>query len=394
MKNRRVALIYDAKLPYSVKVMEGVAAYLHANGYCWSIFIEENALHDQRLPELRTWKGDGIIADFDGPKVARQILRSGIAAVGFGSGFGWYKPSSRIPYFYSDNQAVARLVADHLLERGFRHFAYYGYRKGPITGFSAARAEAFERRVRLAGCRLRVHLGPYTDHRRWESLQQQLRDWLESLPKPIGLMAANDKAARHVLEACRASGIRVPEEIAVVGVDNDEMLCQLCNPPLSSVEQGARRLGYQAASLLERMMSGRRRSARRGYVVPPEGIVVRRSSEVIAVDDPGVRAALRFIRERACRPMGVADVAAAVGWSRSKLERHFQRVLRRTIHDEIRRVRLQEVRRLVGSTDEPLKNIAAQCGFRTVQHMTGVFRQFVGVTPAVYRTRARDLKVL
>lgn len=393
MKSRRVALIYDAKLPYDVKVIEGVAAYLHANGHCWNIFIEENALQDQRLPELGGWEGSGIIADFDDAKVARQVLRSGIPAVGFGSGFGWYNPSGRIPYFYSDNEEVACLAVEHLLERGFRHFAYYGYRKGPITGFSAARAEAFARRVRLAGGRLWTHLGPYADHRRWMLLQRQLRSWLESLPKPVGLMAANDKAARHVLEACRASGIRVPEEMAVVGVDNDEMLCRLCDPPLSSVEQGARRIGYQAAKLLEYIMSGRACSRQR-HVVPPEGVVVRRSSEVIAVEDPNVRAALTFIREHARHAIKVVDVAAAAAASRSKLERDFQRVLRRTIHDEIRRARLEEVRRLVTTTRQPLKQIAAQSGFRTVQHMTEVFRRFVGVTPAAYRVQVQEPRPL
>ncbi len=186
---------------------------------------------------MSTWHGDGIIANFDHPRVVSQISASGIAVVAFGSGFGWYDPDSSIPYFYSDNRAVVKLAAEHLYHRGFRRFAYYGYRWGPTCGFSTQRADAFERFVGAVGCPLSVHEGPYEDHRKWEPLQQQLRSWLEGLPKPVGLMAVNDKAARQVLEACRVSGLRVPDEIAVVGVDNDEMLCQLSNPPLSSVEQ-------------------------------------------------------------------------------------------------------------------------------------------------------------
>jgi len=381
---RRVALIYDAKLPYDVKVMSGVAAYLQRNASPWNIFIEERALDRQRLPELRTWRGDGILADLDDPRVADQVLAAGIPTVAFGSGFGWHCPGSGIPYFYSDNRAVGRMVADHLLQRGFRQFAYYGYRAGPITGFSAVRAATFAQRVRAAGYPLWMHEGPYDDYRRWEPLQRQLCRWLETLPTPIGLMAANDKAARHVLDACRASQLRVPEQVAVVGVDNDEMVCQLSHPPLSSVEQGARRIGLQAAALLDRMMSGRR-PRRRRFVVPPEGVVVRRSSEMLAVDDEHVAAALALIRDRACAGLKVQEVPAAVALSRSQLDRRFKAVVGRTLHDEIRRVRLEQAQRLLADTSLPLKQVAGRCGLRTVQHLTELFRQFLGVTPGAYR---------
>jgi len=382
--SRRVALIYDAKLPYDVKVMSGVAAYLQRSESPWNIYIEERALNRQRLPELNTWRGDGILADLDDPRVAAQVLASGIPTVAFGSGFGWYTPASGIPYFYSDNRVVGRLVADHLLERGFRQFAYYGYREGPITGFSTVRCEAFAERVREAGYATLLHLGPYDNHRKWEPLQRQLRDWLKSLPTPIGLMAANDKAARHVLEACRDCELRVPEQIAVVGVDNDEMLCQLSHPPLSSVEQGARRIGLKAAALLEQMMAGRS-PRRRKYVVPPEGVVVRRSSEILAIDDENIAAVLTLIQNRACEGLKVQEVAPAVALSRSQLDRRFKAVVGRTLHDEIRRVRLDRAQRLLAETSLPLKQIALRCGFRTVQHLTESFRQFLNVTPAAYR---------
>jgi LacI family transcriptional regulator len=386
-KSRRVALIYDATLPYDVKVMSGVAAYLQ-QGSPWNIYIEETALHEQRLPGLSTWRGDGILADLDDPRVAAQVLTSGIPAVAFGSGYGWYDPASGIPYFYSDNRAIADLAADHLLQRGFRQFAYYGYAKGPITGFSAEREAAFRERVKAVGARLCTHWGPYQGHRQWESLQRRLREWLESLPKPIGLLAANDKAARQVLEACRGEGIAVPEEIAVVGVDNDEMLCQLSHPPLSSVEHGARQLGYQAAALLDRLMSGRH-PRRRKYVIPPEGVIARRSSEILAVDDADVAAALSFIREHAREAIQVAEVVAATSVSRSKLERDFLAVTGRTINEEIGRVRVEHARHLISMTRLPLKQIAGMCGYRAVQRMTEAFARRLGTTPAALRNRCQ-----
>jgi len=197
-------------------------------------------------------------------------------------------------------------------------------------------------------------------------------------------MAANDKAARHVLEACQAGGIRVPEDIAVVGVDNDEMLCRLSTPPLSSVEQGAQRIGFQAATLLDRMMSGRG-VRRRKHVIPPEGLVLRRSSDIIAVEDEDVAAALKLIQAQACDGIKVQDVARAAAVSRSQLDRRFKKLLGRTIHDEIRRIRIEQARRLLAETSLPLKQVALRCGFRTVQHLTELFHQFVGTTPAIYR---------
>ena len=386
---RHVAILYDAKLPYDVKVMSGVAAYLQKGANVWSIYIEERSLDRQRLPELNSWHGDGIIADFDDPRVAAQIQASGIPAVAFGSGYGWHDPASGIPYFYSDQHAIARLVADHLLQRGFRELAFYGYREGHITGFSAERAEAFRQRVHEAGGRVWLHTGPYHGQRKWGSLQRRLADWLESLPKPVGLRAANDKAARQVLDACRAGGIRVPEDIAVVGVDNDEMICRLSTPPLSSVEQGAQRIGFQAAALLDRMMSGQR-PRRLKYVVPPEGLIVRRSSDVIAVEDEDIAAVLALIRARACDGIKVHDVARAAAISRSQLDRRFKTLLGRTIHDEIRRVRLEQAQRLLAETSLSLKQVAVRCGFKTVQHLAELFRNFVGVTPGTYR-RERGL---
>jgi LacI family transcriptional regulator len=387
-KSRRVALIYDAKLPYDVKVMSGVAAYIQRTAD-WNVYIEENALSQQRLPELNTWHGDGIIADLDDARVADQVATSRIPTVAFGSGYGWYDPASGIPYFYSDNRAVAQLAADHLHDRGFRQFAYYGYHKGRVSEFSAERAAAFGDCVRATGCPLQVFLGPYEDHRKWDALQRRLGLWLQSLPKPIGLMAANDKAARQVLDACRNNGIRVPEEIAVVSVDNDEMLCQLSTPPLTSIEQGASRIGFQAAALLDRMMAGWK-PRRQRYMIPPEGIVVRRSSDVIAVDDEDIAAALALIQRRACEGIKVQDVADAVALSRSQLDRRFKTVVGRTIHDEIRRVRLNHAKQLLAEPSLTLKQIAIRCGFPSVQHMTEVFRQFEDVTPGAYR-RQRTL---
>ena len=383
---RHVALIYDARLAYDLKVMAGVAAYMQENAN-YSVYIEENALKDQRLPDLKTWGGDGIIADFDHPAVARAVTRSRLPVVGFGSGYGWYVRGSSIPYFFSNNTMIARMAAEHLLTRGFRHFAYVGYARTRINAWSEEREVAFARAVGARGFSCAKYLHHYETSLQWASAQRSLAKWLRSLPMPLGVFAANDAQARNVLEACRACGFRVPDNVAVIGVDNDELLCQLISPPLSSVEQGARRLGYEAAALLDQLMCGKK-PRRRRFVIDPTGIVTRQSTDTLAVEDAAVSKAMAFIQEHAFEGIKVPDVVKTVAVSRSGLETRFVKAFGYTVHAAIRRVQLERVRRLIATTNLPLKQVAANTGFRSVQHMTTLFGKTFHQSPARYRGTA------
>jgi LacI family transcriptional regulator len=382
---RHIAVIVDAARPYDRKIIRGVAAYGKEAGN-WSLYVEEDPL--EKLPDLRTWRGQGIIANFDDRKVAAAVRGLRVPVVGVGGGYGWYDPATRIPYFLVDNQAIARLAAEHLLESGFRRLAYCGYPRTRINRWSEERAKAFQERAGQAGCPCSVYTGRYETARQWRSLQRGLTAWLRSLEKPLGLMACNDVRARHVLEACRTLGLRVPDDVAVIGVDNDEMICDLTDPPLSSVEQGATPMGYQAAALLDRLMSGKAATPLR-FVVKPEGVVARRSTDTLAIDDPEMAQAVRFIRNHARERIRIDDVVKAVGVSRSTVERRFKAVMGRTIHAEIERVRLEHAKQLIATTDLPLKRVATQVGFKYVQYLTKLFRERLGQTPAEYRKQAR-----
>lgn len=387
---RRVALIYDARLAYDLKVMMGVATYLQERAH-YSVYIEENALKDQRLPDLRSWEGDGIIADFDDPAVARLVVQSRLPAVGFGGGYGWYVEGSSIPYFYTNNKAIATLAADHLLDRGFKYFAYCGYPRSPINGWAEERQEAFANHIAKRGFPCAVFEGQHKSTRQWAAVQRSLGNWLRKLPKPVGVMSANDNRGRQVLEACRAFELKVPAEVAVIGVDNDELLCKLSSPPLSSVEQGARKLGYAAGALLDEIMESRR-PRQRHFVIDPTGVVTRHSTDVLAIEDPKVAQAMAFIREHACDRIKVPHVVGAVAISRSGLETRFTSALGYTIRTAIRRTQLERARRLVFDTEMPLKQVAAETGFKSVQHMTTIFAEAFGKTPAKYRQAAAPAK--
>ena len=387
-----VAVILDAARPYDRLIIGGVAEYVREGTRPdgrprWSLYVEEDPL--QKLPDLARWQGRGIIANFDDRRVARAIRGLGLPIVGVGGGYGWYEPDSGIPYIYTDNDAIGRLGAEHLLACGFAQLAFYGYPRTATSGWSEERAAAFAATCGRAGRPCAVFTGRHGTARRWEELQRELTGWIERLPKPVGLMACNDVRARHVLEACRTLGLRVPHDVAVLGVDNDEMICGLTDPPLSSVDQSARRIGYEAAVLLDRLMEASPADVPRRIVVPPSGVIARSSTDTMATTEEIVVRTLERLRENPWRKPDIDDLAAEACVSRSTLETRFKAVVGRSIHEEFVRLRLAGLRRLVVDTELPLKAIAVRTGFPSVQYMTTFLHRHTGLTPARLRMMER-----
>jgi len=295
---------------------------------------------------------------------------------------GTYQTCSELS---SDSEQAAELAAEHLLDRGFHHYAFVGV---PGRIWSQRRKEPFVERIRSAGFEPHVYPGPRRKRDwHWAREQALLEDWLRQLPKPIGLMACNDDRGREVMEACRGAGVQVPEEAAVVGVDNDELLCELADPPLSSVALNAELGGFEAAKLLAGLMSGRIRKPRR-IVAPALHVVTRRSTDVTAIDDPDVASTLRFIYENAVGSLKIDDLAARLAISRRSLEIRFERQVGRTMHEEIRRVRLERATRLLLETDLAIDRVAEASGFNTPSYLAQIFKKHKGLTPAQFRRRS------
>ena len=387
LSTRHIAVIIDAARPYDRKIIGGVAAYTQEVGN-WGLYVEEDPL--EKLPDLRTWHGDGIIANLDDRRVAKAVYGLEVPLVGVGGGYGWYDPASRIPYVATDNPKIARLAVEHFLERGYRRLAFCGYPRTRINRWSEERGKAFRALAREHGCPCAVYIGRRETTRRWQSLQREMMDWLRRLEKPVAVLGCNDSRARHVLEACRGLRLRIPEDVAVLGVDNDEMICELASPPLSSIEQGARRIGYQAAAILDKLIGGKKPAELRS-VVEPEGIATRRSSDSLAIADPDISTAVHFIRNHAIEGIGVDDVAAAAGMSRSSMTRRFKDVMGCSILAEIDRVRMRHAQKLLATTDLPLKRVAALSGFRYLPYFSRWFQQLTGQTPHEFR-RNSELK--
>jgi LacI family transcriptional regulator len=343
--------------------------------------LEPRSLEEVVPGWLASWGGQGIIARVQNLQIARAVLAAGIPVVDV---LGVVKIPG-LPLVHTDDSRISALAAEHLLERGFRHFAFFG-----LAGenWSQHRRDAFEHIVRPHARSWTVYETPREVHhtKQWEVYADDLAAWVAALPKPAGLMLCSDQVGAAVLEACRRAGVEVPDQVAVIGVDDDEPLCEVAEPGLSSVWPDHDRVGYEAAALLDRLMRGGDPPAE-PQRVPPRGVVTRRSSDVLALDDREAAAAVRLIREHACDPEGLTidEVAAEVAVSRSVLQRRFKAATGRTLHEEMLRVRVGRAKELLSETDLPIATIAERLGFKHQEYMGAVFRKRLGVTPAHYR---------
>ncbi len=385
---RKVAVILELGQNFDRGILHGIAAYI-SETQTWSVYAEEE--RRERIPNLRGWDGDGLIVNFDDRAAAEAVKHTRKPVVAVGGGLGWYDPASGIPYVETDDLTIGKLAAEHLMQRGLRHFAFCGYRPNRLNVWLPRRAQAFSQRLAEAGFKCDVFLGRHTSARYWESMQRELTTWLRRLPTPVGVMGCYDWRARHVLEACRTIGLRVPDDVAIIGVDND-LLCEVSDPPLSSVEQGRFQIGYTAASLLDKMMSGHKPDHLR-VSIAPVGVASRQSTDLLAVADHDIAAALQMIREQACRGLHADLVAEHVGLSRSTLDNHLKECIGRTADQEIRRVRLSRATELLAKSELPLKKIAREAGYANQQYLAGVMRKEMNTTPAQYRQahRAKSL---
>ena len=386
-KRPRVALLVESSRAYGRGILAGVAKFVREHD-SWSIFFQDLNLCDDTPDWLKNWRGEGIISRLENRDIVDVIRRLKIPAVYLRR----VSPEVKAPSILTDNAAVSRLCFEHLKERGFRHFAFCGFNG---ADYSDERRDSFIEQVARAGFPWHVYAETdppaQADTAQYEGLGQndgaQMAGWIKKLPRPIGVMACNDMRGRQVLDACRAIGVPSPEEIAVIGADNDDVLCNLSDPPLSSVVPDTARIGYEAAVLLAQMMAGKKiRPAE--ILIEPADIVVRRSTDVLAMDDRQIAAASRFICEHACEGIDVNDVLRAVPMSRSTMDRRFMKILGRSPKDEILRVRLNRVKQLLTETDFPLSLIAEKVGMEHVEHLSRIFKNRTGMAPSEFRARA------
>ncbi|MEM0927322.1 MAG: DNA-binding transcriptional regulator [Planctomycetota bacterium] len=386
---QKVALLVETSRSYGRDLLRGIAHFARTQ-INWSLLHQEMTI-DVMLPEwMRDSSVDGVIARVDS-RIIQPIRELGVPCVDVRCS----EKFDGIPQVETDDRKVAVLAFDHLWDRGFRRFAFCGFQS---AHYSDARLKHFRELVAKAGSKLSVY---ETLGRRDPSLPgleatravdtEGISAWLMSLEPPTGIFVCNDIRGQQVLNACRGLGFLVPDELAVIGVDDDDAICPLSDPPLSSVRPDAEQVGYRAAQLLHGMISGDQRfgesMSESVEYIPPRGVAERMSTQVVAVEDRELARVCRFIREHACDGINVKDVADFTSLSRRQLERRFRIELNRTPHQEITAAQVAKVKQLLLETRMTLEQIALLTGYRHTESLSAVFRREVGESPGEYRKK-------
>jgi LacI family transcriptional regulator, galactose operon repressor len=369
-----IGLLIESSRASGRALLCGIAKCAHHHGPC-SFYWEPGGL-EKAWPKLKALNLDGIILrDVD---KLEEVLALGIPAVVIGHN------KTEVPGLVNvvtDSSAIGQTGAKHLLQCGFKHFAYCGYTGAP---WSDLRLKYFGRHIRKARFGVHVYADLIPTANVWHKKRHKMAAWLICLPKPVGLMACNDDCGQQVIEACKLANLAVPDAVGVLGVDNDEVVCGLSDPPMSSVAINFERAGYEAALVLFRLLRGARRVPLK-INVHATHVIARRSTDVMAVSDPHVTKALQFIRDHARENVAVMDVASAAALSRRALEIKFRREIGCSIHEHIRGVRTDQIVRLLVETELPVAQIAESLGFSDIQHFARYFRADKHISPLAYR---------
>jgi LacI family transcriptional regulator len=379
----RVALLIETSNAYGRGLLAGIAEYVQAHGP-WSIYLPEIGRSETTTARLRGWRGDGVLVRAEDRTAARATSACASAVVDLSA--AGLLPHA--PAVHSDVRAEAKLGFEHLWERGFRHLGFCG-----VSDYRWVRwqQEQFHQLATDAGADISSYVEPLrlTQARGWAADRSALARWLRLLPKPVGIFACYDLRGQQVLDACRAIGLRIPDDVAVVGVDDDAVRCSLSDPPLSSVAPDTRRIGYRAAELLGKMMAGHRVGTRMELIAPLR-VTARRSTDALAIADAEVSTALRYIRDHSTQAINVEEILERLALSRRSFESRFVRLVGRTPHAEILRCRVERAKELLSSTELPIKAIAARIGIATPEYFCVLFRRATGIPPTAYRANKGD----
>jgi LacI family transcriptional regulator len=373
----KVILEFDVSRAAGRNLLKGIINYSRLHGswkfYRTPPFYIENSSGAKTLAHLKEIGADGIIT-----QGAVEVAALGIPAI-------CIDIRIKIPgqsTITGDNVASANMAAAHLLERGLRNFAFCGYNG---IDWSDERSKNFVKYLKNKGFDVKQYQQPSSARQRlWTNEREILAQWLKTIAKPVGIMACNDDRAAQVAEACKLADIRVPDEIAIIGVDNDELLCELCDPPLSSVVFNFERAGFEAAELLDKMMRNKKINPET-ILVKATHVATRHSTDILAVKDRHVADGIRFIQNNARNMIQVDQVAFSVALTRRVLEKKFRSELGRSIHEEIVRIRMEFVARMLLESNMSIANIATAFGYSEINNLARCFRKVKGMNPLTFR---------
>lgn len=377
---QRIALLIGQNFAFCRGVLLGIHAY-SVDRPSW-VFRDAEP-EAGVVNSLQEWQPDGIIVHLYDKALLASLRRLKTPIVSITNTLA----DAHFPVVITDDRSIGRMAATHFLDRGFTRFGYLG---SDWTGFSQLREAGFRDQIQAAGYRLSTCYAEFLPRppveASWTNIDQIVLDWITHLEKPTAIFASNDLPARQLTDLCRQAGYRVPDDLAILGTDNDKLECLLSRPPLSSVHTPREKIGYEAAKLLDQIMHGATPPVQ-PILIPPTKIVTRQSTDIVAIDDPDVSAAVAYIRDHVAERLRVSTVTEAISLSRRKLERKFKKLLGRTVLEEIQNARIERAKRLLLETDFLMGAVAKRSGFGTSGRMTIVFSKKTGMTPTEFRRR-------
>lgn len=378
---RSVALLVETSNEYARGILRGVLRYQQEHER-WTIDLPEQHRGADPPMWIRRYQGHGIIARIETGAIARAVRAAKLPTVDVSAA----RHLPGVPWVETDDSAIAKLAVEHLLAKGLNHLAFCGEL---AFNWAKWRRDAFVYEANRLGVDVSVFdVGDESTGTTWPRERRRLMRWLAKLSEPCGLMVAYDSLARRVIDLCGQISRSVPDSVAILGVDDDPLLCQLATPPLSSVIPDAEGAGYAAAERLEAMMSGQSVKAS-GTLLPPLGIATRQSTDTLAIDDPDVAKAARFILTNACDGIQVANVIRQTRLTRRVLETRFKSSLGKTPHELITSTRIARAERLLRETNFTLDRIANRCGLEYAEYLNVLFRKHRNMTPGEYRRQHR-----
>lgn len=380
----KIILLTDFGEEYSKNLLRGITRYSKDHGpwtFCkMPTYFRETIGIDGILQWAKEWEADGIIGQFYNDEEVKKFTQANIPVIAQ----DFKERFTDIPNITGDYRETGRLGAEYFLKKGFKNFAFYGF--GNIV-WSRERAEGFEERVREAGYDLHYHeLKESSSTDLWYYKPSALSEWLKSLPKPIALMTCDDNQGHHITEAARHAGIRIPDEVSVLGVDNDEMICDLSDPPLSSIELDSEKSGYEAARLMEQMIESKTCSGP-DVIVKSTQVVTRHSTDIFASKDKYIVSALKYIHGNLDKNLKVDQVLREVPLSRRSLEKRFMMTTGYPVYEYIYNQRIERFTQLLLETDMTIFEIALDLGLSDSKNIARQFKQIKGLTPMEYRKK-------
>lgn len=382
---KKVILLTEGTSTFARDLLRGIAEYSRINGP-WAFYRESLApfYRSKQRPisfkHLKAWNADGIIVRSTGPQMTKLALELKLPTIACDDN----NQTPNVPNVISDYEMVGTMAARHMIARGFKNFAFCGFDN---MQWSRERAEHYCKTLEGAGHKVFQYPYPQSKNKQlWENELPLMTEWIKTLPKPVAIMACNDDRANHVMICCNLQSLHIPEQVSVLGVDNDLLLCDMANPPLSSIALNTRKAGYEAASLLDRMILGEKAKDKTIYVRPTH-IATRHSTDTLAIEDKDVVEAIQFIRKNAREPIQTCDVADTVALSTRALYEKFNKHLGRTVYDEIKRVRIEEISQILLQTDLPINQIARIFRFSSKEHIARYFKKATNISPLAYRRK-------